>query len=326
MQTTEPLLHAAPARPDREARRLAPAALDALLLRELGHRGDRGRAEARAPRDAAAPSSSPPELLPRPHARRARGDRAGRSTASRTALLRDRLLRPLRRSRRGAAPRSTRTPPPSSSSRCRARAASTCRAARLSRGPARALPREVGALLVLDEIQTGIGRTGPASRSSTRRVVPDVMTLGKGLGGGFPIAAFLCTEDVAKTVSPRRPRRHLRRQPARLRGRERGAARDRGGRLVARAAELGARVLRAPAALRRGASRGCGGARGRGLLLGPGAARRASAPHALARAPSSAACCQRHRRPVLRFFPALNIPEEDLWPALETVLGLIAAA
>ena len=55
-------------------------------------------------------------------------------------------------------------------------------------------------------------------------VMPDVVTLGKGLGGGFPVAAFLCTEAVAKTVPARRPRRHLRRQPARVRGGERRAA------------------------------------------------------------------------------------------------------
>jgi acetylornithine/N-succinyldiaminopimelate aminotransferase len=65
----------------------------------------------------------------------------------------------------------------------------------------RQLTREAGALLVLDEIQTGIGRTGKWLALEWDAVVPDVVTLGKGLGGGFPVAAFLCSEDVAKTVS-----------------------------------------------------------------------------------------------------------------------------
>ena len=57
-----------------------------------------------------------------------------------------------------------------------------------------------GALLVLDEVQTGIGRTGRMLALEHEGVVPDVVTLGKGLGGGFPVAAFLTTESVAETV------------------------------------------------------------------------------------------------------------------------------
>jgi acetylornithine/succinyldiaminopimelate/putrescine aminotransferase len=62
--------------------------------------------------------------------------------------------------------------------------------------------RAAGALLVLDEIQTGIGRTGAWLALEHEDVVPDVLTLGKGLGGGFPVAAFMCTEPVAQTAAP----------------------------------------------------------------------------------------------------------------------------
>ncbi len=59
-----------------------------------------------------------------------------------------------------------------------------------------------GALLILDEIQTGIGRTGRWLGLEHDGAKPDIITLGKGLGGGFPVAAFLCTEELARTASP----------------------------------------------------------------------------------------------------------------------------
>src|SRR5262249_28238434 len=58
-----------------------------------------------------------------------------------------------------------------------------------------------GALLIFDEVQTGVGRTGSWFACEHDGVAPDVMTLGKGLGGGFPVGAFLCTEAVAGTVA-----------------------------------------------------------------------------------------------------------------------------
>ena len=58
-----------------------------------------------------------------------------------------------------------------------------------------------GALLIFDEVQTGVGRTGTWFACEHEGVDPDVMTLGKGLGGGFPVAAFLTTERVAQTVA-----------------------------------------------------------------------------------------------------------------------------
>ena len=51
-------------------------------------------------------------------------------------------------------------------------------------------------LLILDEIQTGIGRTGSMFAAEQYKVKPDIMTLGKGLGSGFPVAAMLCTEEL----------------------------------------------------------------------------------------------------------------------------------
>lgn len=56
---------------------------------------------------------------------------------------------------------------------------------------ARARTTEVGALLVVDEIQTGIGRTGAWFAHQRSGIVPDAMTLAKGLGGGVPIGALV---------------------------------------------------------------------------------------------------------------------------------------
>jgi acetylornithine/N-succinyldiaminopimelate aminotransferase len=60
----------------------------------------------------------------------------------------------------------------------------------------RALTRERGILLILDEIQTGVGRTGRLFGCEHAGVTPDIMTLAKGLGGGVPLAALLAHRDA----------------------------------------------------------------------------------------------------------------------------------
>ncbi|MGI9209423.1 MAG: acetylornithine transaminase [Rhodococcus sp. (in: high G+C Gram-positive bacteria)] len=67
---------------------------------------------------------------------------------------------------------------------------------------ARRITRERGALLVLDEVQTGIARTGTFFAHQAAGVVPDVMTLAKGLGGGLPIGAVLATGPAADLFQP----------------------------------------------------------------------------------------------------------------------------
>ena len=65
----------------------------------------------------------------------------------------------------------------------------------------RALCDEQGILLILDEVQTGVCRTGSLYCYEQYGVVPDIMTSAKGLGCGFPIGAILTTEKVASKLS-----------------------------------------------------------------------------------------------------------------------------
>jgi acetylornithine/N-succinyldiaminopimelate aminotransferase len=67
---------------------------------------------------------------------------------------------------------------------------------------ARALATSTGALLIVDEIQAGLGRTGKWCAYQHYGVKPDVTTLAKPLAGGIPMGAVLCTEEVARGMHP----------------------------------------------------------------------------------------------------------------------------
>lgn len=64
-------------------------------------------------------------------------------------------------------------------------------------GELRALTQAHGLLLIFDEIQTGMGRTGKLFHYEHSGIAPDIMTLGKGIGGGVPLAALLATERAS---------------------------------------------------------------------------------------------------------------------------------
>jgi acetylornithine/N-succinyldiaminopimelate aminotransferase len=67
---------------------------------------------------------------------------------------------------------------------------------------ARRLTKAHDALLILDEVQSGMGRTGALFSYMQKGVIPDILTSAKGLGGGFPIGAMLTTSDVASVFTP----------------------------------------------------------------------------------------------------------------------------
>jgi acetylornithine/N-succinyldiaminopimelate aminotransferase len=185
------------------------------------------------------------------------------------------------------------------------------------------LCREHGALLVLDEIQTGIGRTGRLFACEHEGVIPDVMTLGKGLGGGFPVAAFVTTESVAETVALGEHGGTYAGNPLAC------AAVDAVLRVVVeeklpeRAAAVGERVMERLRIFARTHPDAVDDVRGRGLLIGMSLTDTERAATLPLRAAEMGVLLNVTAGRVLRLFPALNIPEQDLWPALETVLELI---
>jgi acetylornithine/N-succinyldiaminopimelate aminotransferase len=61
----------------------------------------------------------------------------------------------------------------------------------------RALTKQRNLLLIVDEVQAGMGRCGELFAYQLSGIEPDIMTLGKGIGGGVPLAAMLCREEVA---------------------------------------------------------------------------------------------------------------------------------
>ncbi|HTQ08116.1 MAG TPA: aspartate aminotransferase family protein [Polyangiaceae bacterium] len=66
----------------------------------------------------------------------------------------------------------------------------------------RALTEQTGTLLIADEIQTGVGRTGTFLACEQAGVRPDLVVLAKGLAGGVPIGALLCTEALTEALPP----------------------------------------------------------------------------------------------------------------------------
>lgn len=60
---------------------------------------------------------------------------------------------------------------------------------------------EKGLLLIFDEVQSGVGRTGRLFAHEWAGITPDIMAIAKGIGGGFPVGAFLATEEAAKGMT-----------------------------------------------------------------------------------------------------------------------------
>jgi acetylornithine/N-succinyldiaminopimelate aminotransferase len=181
-----------------------------------------------------------------------------------------------------------------------------------------------GALLILDEVQTGIGRTGTMLGLQHDGVAADIVTLGKGLGGGFPIAAFMTTEAVAATVG-------LGEHGTTFGGNALACAAANavldvvvGEKLVERSAVLGERLLTRLRAFADAHLDTVEGVRGRGLLCGlvlRDSERTMAIP---TRALEAGVLVNATAGNVVRFFPALNIPEDDLWPSVDAVLALVA--
>jgi len=61
---------------------------------------------------------------------------------------------------------------------------------------------DTGAIMIVDEVQTGMGRTGKWFGTQNYNVIPDIITMAKGLGGGVPIGAVVTTNELSSVMTP----------------------------------------------------------------------------------------------------------------------------
>jgi|SRR3989344_3678772 len=64
------------------------------------------------------------------------------------------------------------------------------------------IARKKGLLIIIDEVQTGLGRTGNIFAFESFKINPDILTLGKSLGGGFPLSAVIVKEKISTIINP----------------------------------------------------------------------------------------------------------------------------
>jgi acetylornithine/N-succinyldiaminopimelate aminotransferase len=188
-----------------------------------------------------------------------------------------------------------------------------------------ALTRREGLLLILDEIQTGIGRTGKFFAFQHAGIAPDIMTLGKGLGGGIPLAALVAHERVCCFEPGDQGGTFNGNAFATAVGCAVMAEIARPG-FLAGVTQMGLYLAGGLEALSR--RHQCGGVRGKGLLLGLDLAR-AIGPQVVALAFARGLLVNSPRPDSLRFMPALTVTRDEIdqmLGILEQVLGDLHAA
>jgi len=186
----------------------------------------------------------------------------------------------------------------------------------------RALTRSRGLLLIVDEVQTGMGRTGRLFGYEHAGIEPDIMTLGKGIGGGVPLAALLAREAVCcfehgdqggtYNGNPLMTAVGLAVLDAVLAPGFLDAVVARGAELARGLAEISRR-------------RGLGEVRGRGLLVALDLGRDVGAKVA-EHARANGLLLNSPRPNTLRFMPALNVSKEEIELALAGVDEALGAA
>jgi acetylornithine/N-succinyldiaminopimelate aminotransferase len=189
----------------------------------------------------------------------------------------------------------------------------------------RAICDETGALLIVDEIQTGVGRSGRYLAVQHEGVRPDVLTLAKGLAGGVPIGAFLVRERYAEALAPGTHGSTFGGNPlacaaalAVLDTLEREG-------LIEGAASKGAHLLRGLEGLAAKHPALVKGARGRGLLCGLVLAEHVEAREVLVALRDRGVLVAQAGDRVLRFAPPLIITEAELDEGVAALDALLSA-
>ena len=185
---------------------------------------------------------------------------------------------------------------------------------------------ETGALLVLDEVVTGLGRTGRLFGADHWGVVPDILVLAKALGGGLPLGAFVGSRRVMATLADDPPLAHVTTFGGHPLSCAAGLAalevlvRDR---LAERAAALGARMLEGLDALvGRGGLRAV---RGRGLLIGLELERADACARFARRALERGLILNwtLHDDTVVRLAPPLTLADDEARRAVDAIAGAL---
>lgn len=179
-----------------------------------------------------------------------------------------------------------------------------------------------GVLLCLDEIQTGVGRTGRMWAHEWEGIAPDLMSSAKGLGGGFPIGALLATEELGRHLTPGSHGTTFGGNPLACAVALAVLKELRGG-VLERSAPVAAR-LRAGLERLRAAGR-VEEVRGRGMLLGI-VLRGVAAPDVMAAARARGLLVNAIGEDVLRMAPALTLTEAEADLAVERFAQALAAA
>jgi acetylornithine/succinyldiaminopimelate/putrescine aminotransferase len=178
-------------------------------------------------------------------------------------------------------------------------------------------------LLIFDEVQTGIGRTGTWVACQHEGVTPDLLALGKGLGGGFPVGAFVMTQAVASRLALGDHGSTYGGNPLACAAANAVLRTIADEKLCEHAAATGERVLQRLHAFASEHADLVEAPRGRGLLIGLPVRNEKRAATLAMRALERGVVVNVTAGRVVRLFPALNIPDDDLWPALEIVLDLV---
>ena len=185
----------------------------------------------------------------------------------------------------------------------------------------RALTHARGLLLIVDEVQTGMGRTGRLFGYEHSGIEPDIMTLGKGIGGGVPLAALLAREAVCCFEHGDQGGTYNGNPLMTAVGASVLEALLAPGFLQGVAAR-GEQLERGLAALSR--QRGLGEVRGRGLLMALDLGRDAGAK-VVEHARANGLLLNSPRPNTLRFMPALNVSAEEIELMLAGLDGALGA-
>lgn len=187
---------------------------------------------------------------------------------------------------------------------------------------ARELTRKKGALLCVDEIQTGIGRTGKMWAHEWEGVAPDIISSAKGLGGGFPIGAILATEEVGVHLSAGTHGTTFGGNPLAC-AVALAVLRELGGGVLERSRDVAARLRAGLERLRQGGR--IEEVRGRGMLLGV-VLRGVSATDVMNGARERGLIVNAIGEGVIRLAPALTVTAAEADLAVERLAAALAAA